>query len=216
LRAGAIFDLDGTLIQGTSAERLFLPYLQRRGLLGPRQWLAFLASACLLPITGWTAAFRRNKHYLTGLEVQQIQQVLPDFLNTVLEKRFCAPVVERLERLREDGIAVYLLTGAPDFLALAIGERFGATEAVGTRLEVRDGRFTGRLSGPHYFGQKKVEGVMELAERYQLDLRQSYGFADHVHDIPFLERFGHPVAVEPKLGLLRHARRCGWEIIHCG
>ncbi len=215
MNPGAIFDLDGTLIKGTSAERLFLPYLHRRGVLGTRQWIALLASACTVPVRGWTMAMRRNKRYLTAVDVGQIRDLMPDFVRTVLEHHFCAAVVRRLEQLRNDGYALCLLTGAPDFLAEAVAQRLGAVEGLGTRLEVRNGRFTGRLAGPHYFGRMKVSGVEELAARHRLDLQRSYGFADHVHDIPFLQCFGHPVAVEPKPGLARHARRHGWEILRC-
>ena len=34
MKRGAVFDLDGTLIRGTSAERLLVPYLVRRGVVG--------------------------------------------------------------------------------------------------------------------------------------------------------------------------------------
>lgn len=215
MRPGAIFDLDGTLVRGTSAERLFVPFLRRNGVLGVRQWLPFLAQAILFPIIGWTAAMRRNKRYLTGVEVARIEGLLPEFLETMLEDHLCTPLIGRLDSLRNDGFVLCLLTGAPDFLAQAIGRRLRTDDALGTSLEVRDNRFTGRLAGPHYFGRKKVDGVHSLASKHELQLSQSHGFADHVHDIPFLKCFGHPVAVDPKRGLRRYARRHGWEILRC-
>jgi HAD superfamily hydrolase (TIGR01490 family) len=215
LNAGAVFDLDGTLIRGTSAERLFVPYLARARLLGIRQWLPFLATACSLPFAGWTVAMRRNKRYLTNLDCTRVQKLVPDFVTDVLEPRFCSPVVERLKELRTEGYAICLLTGAPDFIAEAVGRHLGAVESTGTRLLVRDGRYTGGLAGPHYFAGEKTRALREIARRHQLDLSLSYAFADHVHDIPVLEAVGHPVAVDPKPGLERHARQQGWEVMRC-
>ncbi len=210
---GAIFDLDGTLIAGTSAERLFVPFLARRGALGPRQWIPFLSELLPLPLVGRTRAMRRNKRYLTGLEIGEVERLTRDFLITTLRARYHEGTIARLRRLREEGKVVCLLTGAPDFLADAVAEDLGIAVASGTRLDTRDGRYTGRLAGPHWFGPAKVEGVRELAREHDLDLDRSFGFADHVQDIPFLGCFGHPVAVDPHPGLREHAEAHGWEIL---
>jgi len=215
LSPAAVFDLDGTLIRGTSAERLLVPYLARRGLLGARQFAAALATALTIPAVGRTRALRRNKRYLAGVEVGLLHHHLPRFLTDVLEARCCPSVLKRMETLRDAGHSVYLLTGAPDFIAEALVRRFGMTGGIGTPLAVHEGRFTGRLAGTHYFGRNKVLGVGELVRRHGLDLPHSFGFADHVEDIPFLECFGHPVAVEPDAGLGRHAEGRGWEILRC-
>jgi len=56
----AVFDLDGTLLPGVSAERLFIRYLIRRGSVGARQLLRSAVTASTLPVRGRTAALRRN------------------------------------------------------------------------------------------------------------------------------------------------------------
>lgn len=213
LKPAAVFDLDGTLIRGTSAERLLVPYLARRGLVGVRQVAAALATAVTLPVAGQTRALRRNKRYLEDVDVEAVQAHLPSFFGDTLEGRYNRSALQRMEVLREAGLGLYLLTGAPDFIAEAAVRRFGLEDGVGSPMGVRDGRYTGRLEGPHYFGGAKVLGLDTLARRHSLDLAASYGFADHKADIPFLECFGHPVAVEPDAGLRRHAELRGWEIL---
>lgn len=94
-----MFDLDGTLIRGTSAERLLVPFLLRRGVLGPRQVAAALTTAVKLPIVGRTAALRRNKRYLVGLDVDAVREHVRDFLSEILESRFNGSVVRRLLEL---------------------------------------------------------------------------------------------------------------------
>jgi len=215
LRPAAVFDLDGTLIRGTSAERLLVPYLVRQGVIGPRQLAASLARALTLPIAGRTGALRRNKRYLAGVEVEAVHHHLPGFFDDVLSSRYCASALARMQDLQNRGFAVYLLTGAPDFLADAVVRRFGMAGGVGTPLAIRGSRFTGRLAGSHYFGEGKIQAVGELVRAHGLDLERSFGFADHVTDISFLECFRHRVAVEPDSGLRRHALRQGWEVLSC-
>ena len=213
MKPAAVFDLDGTMVRGTSAERLFVPYLVRAGVVRTSQLAAALSTALSLPVAGRTAAIRSNKRYLAGLGRQQVVEHACVFVRRVLERRFAARVVARLEILRARGYLVCLLTGAPDFIAQAVCRRFALTDAIGTGLEVCDGRFTGRLDGPHYFAETKRTGVEELVRRHAIDLGRSIGFADHWSDVPFLECFGQAVAVEPGRALRREAQRRGWEVL---
>lgn len=216
MNAAAVFDLDGTLIRGTSAERLLVPYLARRGLVGWRQIGAALALATTLPLVGRTRALRRNKRYLAGVEVAAVRACFGEFLLDVLEKRWCSQLVARMASSREAGFEVHLVTGAPDFIAQAVAARFNMDSAVGTPMEVRADRFTGRLAGTHAFAEAKRGAVWALAGQRDLDLTHSYGFADHRSDVAFLECFGRPVAVAPDAALRREARRRGWEVMECG
>lgn len=215
MRAAAVFDLDGTLIHGTSAERLLVPWLVRRGVLGFRQLAAAAGLAAGLPVLGRTRALRRNKRWLTGVPTDRVLPLLDRFLDEVVEPRWCRPTLARLETLRAEGLAVFLLSGAPAFLVEAVGRRLGV-EGTGTELERSDGRFTGRLAGTHWFAEAKPAALRALAEAEELDLSASWGFADHLTDVPFLACFGHPVAVDPSPALQEVARERGWEVLGCG
>lgn len=213
MRPAALFDLDGTLIRGTSAERLLVPWLVRAGVIGPRQLAAAAALAAAWPLIGRTRAVRRNKRWLTGVEAEAVLSRMDAFLDEVVAPRWCAPALARLEELRAEGVAVFLVSGAPDFIVRAVSERLGAEGFVGTPMEVREGRFTGRLCGPHCFAAAKVDALLALAREHELDLASSWGFADHATDVAFLRGVGHPVAVEPAEALLRVAQEGGWEVI---
>jgi len=71
----AVFDIDGTLVRGSS-ERAFGRYLARRGLLGPRQIAAFLALGLrTLPSAG-RHTLKKNKGYLAGPAIAEIDRLL--------------------------------------------------------------------------------------------------------------------------------------------
>jgi phosphoserine phosphatase len=88
------------------------------------------------------------------------------------------------------------------------------TGGIGTRGEIVDGVYTGRLAGPFCYGRGKVEAIAELARWEGLDLAQCYAYSDSASDLPMLEAVGHPVVVNPDGRLERHARRHGWPVVH--
>jgi putative phosphoserine phosphatase/1-acylglycerol-3-phosphate O-acyltransferase len=213
VRQAAVFDLDGTLVRGTSVERLLVPWLVRRGLVGARQLGEAALVAAAWPVVGRTRAVRRNKRWIAGVEVAAVESNMEEFLDEVVEQRWCRPVMELMEGLRASGLAVFLLSGAPDFVARAVGERLRVEGAVATPMEVVGGRFTGRLSGAHVFGPQKLLALRELAQEHDLDLQASWGFADHPSDVDFLGGFGNSVVVDPPPGLRRIAEKRGWTVV---
>ncbi|MDH5761228.1 MAG: HAD-IB family hydrolase [Gemmatimonadota bacterium] len=209
----AVFDLDGTLLPRTSAERLFLRFLVRKRLVGPRGLLAAAARVATLPLRGREEALLRNKAYMAGISEQDVRALADDFVAAIVAPRLCPVILRRMEGLRADGFVLDLLSGTHDVIAEAVGRRLGMADALGTALEVVDGRYTGTIAGVHYFGPAKVEGVEILRRRRDFDPEVSFAFGDHGADVAFLERFGHPVAVEPDRSLRREALRRGWEVV---
>jgi len=120
--------------------------------------------------------------------------------------------VERIRWHRAEGHLVVLLTGTLDFLGEPLRAYLGADRMLAARPQVRQGRLTGRLAEAHPYGERKHELLLHLAQEEGLDLRNSYAYADHHSDVPFLETVGHPVAVNPDRRLARIARQRGWTV----
>ena len=211
--SAAIFDLDGTLVRGTSAERLLVPWLVRRGVVGWPQLASALGRLARLPSRGATFALRRNKRWLSGVRVDRVLEGLERFLDEVLMPRICPRVASRLFQEQSRGARTWLLTGAPDFVARAVANRLRMDGAIATGLEIHDGLFTGEISGRHVFATAKRDALHELAHEHAVDLAASSGYADHGSDVPFLDCFGRAVAVRPDRRLARTARQRGWDVL---
>jgi len=212
-RSAAIFDLDGTLVRGTSAERLLVPWLARRGVVGWPQLASALGRLARLPVRGATVALRRNKRWLTGVRVERVLEHIDQFLDEVLMPRICPVVASQLIQEKSRGARIWLLTGAPDFVGRAVASRLNMDGAVATGLAIRDGCFTGEISGRHVFAAAKRDALHDLAREEAVDLAASSGYADHGSDVHFLECFGRPVAVRPDRRLARTARLRGWDVL---
>ena len=95
---------------------------------------------------------------------------------------------------------VWLVTGTLAPLARAVAWFMPCGVAVcGTEIEVRDERFTGRLSGAHMSYGEKARAAREIAAANAFDLAQSYAYGNQLSDLRMLEAVGNPVAVNPNM-----------------
>jgi HAD superfamily hydrolase (TIGR01490 family) len=202
----AIFDVDGTLVRG-GTERLFFRYLvQTRRLNLPRA-LGFLVRLAAAPGERF-----RNKTYLAGLAVADMEHLGRRCLEEVILPRLRPPAVERLRAHQSGGRKIIFLTGSLAFLMAPLQEHLSADWLIATELAHVNGRFTGEITGLHPRGENKRRLLEELARHQDLDLACSSAYGDHEEDAPFLGSVGHPVAVSPTRALKRLARQRGWPV----
>jgi alcohol-forming fatty acyl-CoA reductase len=200
----AFFDLDGTLLPSPSLEWRFIAWLPARDAIDGNHlaaWLGYFARNI------WHdpyAATFENKHYLAGLR----ESLAADWEGSLGSDslRFFAFGAERIEWHQAQGHSVFLVSGTLGPLARAAARRLpGAIEACASELEARAGHWTGRLAGEHLRGESKAHAIRRLAARHALDLGESYAYGNALADLPMLEAVGHPVAVNPEVGLERIA-----------
>ena len=128
-------------------------------------------------------------------------EVLPKLLAKV------RPEARRLLDLhRHAGRNTYIVSAAPVELVEPLAHSLGMTAGIGTRSEIVDGVYTGRLAGPFCYEPGKVTAMEEIARWDGLDLSQCYAYSDSASDLPMLDAVGHPVAVNPDSKLERRAR----------
>lgn len=121
----------------------------------------------------------------------------------------CAKVAKH----RALGHVLAVLTTSSPYASEPLGAHLDIPHVLCTRLEVKDGVFTGAVAGPVCFGRGKVRVAEEFARERDVDLGASWFYTDSYSDLPMLERVGHPVAVNPDLRLRRHARARGWPAL---
>lgn len=211
--ACVLVDVDGTLLQGPSIERLFVAHLWHRRLLGPRQIGAGLGFFLRFGLRyGWLTAVK-NKAYLAGLEVSEIARIADVFVHERVSGRVRRSVLERLQTHGAAGEPVVLLSGAPDFLVHPLADSVGAHAVAATVCAQKDGVFTANPPVRHPFYRDKVIIATERCAELGFALAECTAYADDAYDLPLLNQVGYPVAVCPDRRLRRAARREGWEII---
>lgn len=115
---------------------------------------------------------------------------------------------------RNQGHRVVIVSAATPYVVRHVARDLDLDdEYLATRLEVVDGKFTGRVVEPACYGQGKVILTRQYAADHNLDLGQSYFYSDSSSDLPLLEAVGHPVAVNPNRRLGRIAAGRGWPVM---
>jgi HAD superfamily hydrolase (TIGR01490 family) len=207
----AIFDIDGTLVRG-STERRFWRYLLVRGRQGPRQILAYLWFLLRFSPTYGVDVAKKNKAYLFNLEVADVQALAAAFVATEIPRLF-APTLERLRQHLRRGDTVVLLSGTLEPIARAFADTLGVERVCATVCSQRNGRYRADRPEVHPFGQAKLELAAEIADELGTELRHASAYADSGHDLPLLRAVGEPVAVLPNASLAIAAADADWEVI---
>lgn len=219
MNRAAFFDVDGTLTERPSLERRYFRALRHEGKISLRNGIAWLAEAARLAPNGLTSVLQGNKAYLrlirsAGLRANRVGENAP----------FFPAAVERVARHAMNGERIVLVTGTLEFLAEQIAQRLrgelmkrdvnAEIYVCATRLEEKDGRWTGRVLGLPMLGKAKAIAVWWYAQNWNLNLAESSAYGDGALDEWMLASVGNPVVVNPDSQLLATARRQRWKIVN--
>ena len=215
-RGAAFFDLDRTLMAGSSAFQ-FGRAAYKAGLVSRRRLAADAWENLLFRLRGSTdegtdALRLRISELLTGVRVRDLQRLAPDVLAGVLPRLYPRMLAIAYEH-QDAGRPVFICTAASQEMAELMAIVLTFDGAVGSVSEVVDGQYTGRAGGPFTYREGKAQAIRELAAREEIELAASYAYSDSESDLPMLRAVGHPVAVNPDTVLARVAREEEWEIL---
>jgi HAD superfamily hydrolase (TIGR01490 family) len=215
-QAAAFFDLDRTLMAGSSAFQ-FGRASYAAGLLSRRQLARDAWANVRFRLQGSTdeateALRERIYTSIAGQRVVDLQRLMPRVLAGVLPRLYPRMLDVAYEH-QDAGRPVYIVTAASQEMAELLASVLVFDGGIGARSEVQGGVYTGRPDGPFTYREGKAVAMRQLAEREGLDLAASYAYSDSESDLPMLRCVGHPVAVNPDAALARVAREEGWDVI---
>lgn len=215
--ACAFFDLDKTLIEGSSAFQ-FGRAAYRAGLLGRRQLLSDAIANAQFRLRGATdedslALRQRIATSLQGTRVTDLERLGAAVLAGILPRVY--PKMLALAHEHQDaGRRAFIVTAASQELAEILARVLALDGAIGSQMsEIEDGVYTGQPAGLFIYRAAKAQAIKEMADREGFDLAASYAYSDSESDLPMLRAVGHPVAVNPDTRLARVAREEGWEVL---
>ena len=208
-------DLEGTLTAGETW-RGIRAYLEAHGRgrdfwwFFVRQLPEFVGSAIgLIPKrqfqNRWTAKIMQ---LFTGLSASEFQTIAAWVVEHELLPKVRRSVLAELELAKKNGARVILASGTYQPVLEAFAAAYGF-EAIGTRLEWRNGFLTGKVIGEISVGQTKKTNLETALAGQILDC--AYG--DTLPDIPMLEFAQTAVVVSGDAALESTAHQRGWRII---
>jgi HAD superfamily hydrolase (TIGR01490 family) len=209
----AVFDVDRTLVPVTTTERIFIRYLFRKRVIGlgvAARTLIFLLRS-LRQATPFEA-IRRRRAYLQGQPYDKMERLAHQCFETDIKPRLSQAGLAAIREHKAQGHTIVLLSGSLDFLLRPLKEYVDADHMIAARMEIIDGKLTGKILGDYPYGSYKALLIRHFAQEHGLDFTRSYAYADHHTDHELLRLFGTPVVINPKARMQDIARREGWTV----
>ena len=216
-RGAAFFDLDKTLMQGSSAFQ-FARAVRAAGLINRRQLAGDAFANLKFRLRGATdeetnTLKDRIASSVGGHRVKDFERLgLPVLLRVL--PRIYPQMLEIAYAHQDAGRDVYIITAANEELAWVLAQVLVFDGGIGSHFSDQvDGIYTGRSDGPFVYGEQKATEIRRLAAEHGYDLSQSYAYSDSASDVPMLSVVGHAVVVNPDRTLAMLAKQRGWQTL---
>jgi phosphoserine phosphatase len=175
-----VFDVDSTLVNGEAIDEL-----AREA--GKGEAVAALTRQAMDGSLEFADALRRRVAELEGLPLEAALRAR--------DRLELTPGAERtVATLRELGYRVAAISGGFDLIVEPLKARLGLDHAHANRLEVVDGRLTGRLLGDLVDAEGKARLLRSIAAEERVPLEQVVGIGDGANDFPMLQAAGLGIA----------------------
>ncbi len=213
----AFFDVDNTIIRGSTI--FFLGRgMYQRGFFSKRDISAFVLANLRYRLTGTEKPEEIEKFqnaatdFIGGHNVKEIEAIGSEIYDEFVSPALWQGTIDIANKHLADSVEVWLVTAAPQDMAVLIANRLGFTGALGTKAEIVNGVYTGKMNGLLLHGNQKAVAIKELADAQGIDLKNSYAYSDSHNDFPLLTAVGNPAAINPDTLLQIRAIRENWPI----
>jgi len=213
----AFFDVDNTITRGSTLYFLGKG-MYNRGFFTKRDIGAWVLANIRFRMTGTEKSevisrFQKAAtDFIGGHDVKEIRIIGEQIYSEFVSPSIWQGTIELAKEHLSAGDEVWLVTASPEDFANLIAERLGFTGAIGTKAEVKDGKYTGNLNGKLLHGKEKAIAITELTKARGISLQDCFAYSDSHNDLPLLSAVGHPRAINPDAKLRIIAFAQSWPV----
>ena len=201
----ALFDMDGTIIDGDTNDISFNQYLAQglidKSVIDKLNYFEDLFYKGVLDINEFV---RFAVTPLLNFTKEKRDLVLDNIVKNNIYPKVRLDALKQIKFHKDRGDTVVIVTSTMDYLVEVVARYLKVEYYLGAPMEQQDGRLTGKQAGIVPFQQDKITCVKEFAMQHHLSLEGMYGYGDSVNDIPMLSICEHKFAVNPNQKLLEH------------
>jgi HAD superfamily hydrolase (TIGR01490 family) len=213
----AFFDVDNTITRGSTLYFLGKG-MYNRGFFTKRDIGAWVLANIRFRMTGTEKSevisrFQKAAtDFIGGHDVKEIRIIGEQIYSEFVSPSIWQGTIELAKEHLSSGDEVWLVTASPEDFANLIAERLGFTGAIGTKAEIKDGKYTGNLNGKLLHGKEKAIAITELTKARGINLQDCFAYSDSHNDLPLLSAVGHPRAINPDAKLRIIAFAQSWPV----
>jgi HAD superfamily hydrolase (TIGR01490 family) len=219
----AIFDLDGTLIKKhiwTGLVKHHLKFKENRLLVFKYLFFRFgllpLFAFRLISQKKFFETWRKNISWmLKGMDLEKIEKTFHWISEFYLLPSLNTDLLKLKKEHKENNFLTILVSGSYKKLLEILNKKLKFDFVIGTELEIKDKKATGKIIPPLCFSEGKKKKFEEFLkkENLKIDFKESFAYTDSIFDLPILNLVGNPVVINPDKDLLILAQKYGWKII---
>jgi putative phosphoserine phosphatase/1-acylglycerol-3-phosphate O-acyltransferase len=214
-KIGAFFDLDGTLVAGFTAVILTQERLLRRDM-GVGELLSMVQAGLshTLGRIEFEDLIGKASAALAGRVLDDLEEVGERLFNQRIESRIYPEMRELVRAHVARGHTVVLSSSALTIQVNPVARFLGISNMLTNKFETNeDGLLTGGVLKPILWGPGKAAAVQRFAAEHDIDLKDSYFYADGDEDVALMYLVGNPRPTNPEGKMAAVAKRRGWPIL---
>ena len=214
-RIGAFFDLDGTLVAGFTAVILTQERLRRRDI-GVGELLSMVQAGLnhTLGRIEFEDLIGKASSALAGRLIDDLEEIGERLFAQRIESRIYPEMRELVRAHVARGHTVVLSSSALTIQVDPVARFLGIANTLTNKFETNeDGLLTGGVLKPILWGPGKAAAVQKFAAEHDIDLKDSYFYADGDEDVALMYLVGNPRPTNPEGKMAAVAKRRGWPIL---
>ncbi|MEJ2098759.1 MAG: phosphoserine phosphatase SerB [Desulfobacterales bacterium] len=188
-----VFDMDSTLIQGEAIDEL-------ARMAGVGHQVAQITENGMRGKIDFKESLIRRVALLKGMDANVLSIVAQNLVLTEGAERVTL-------KLKQLGYKIGIISGGFEYFGKYLQQKLALDYVFTNRLEIKDGKITGKLEGDIIDGHKKAEILRTIAKVENISLQQTIAVGDGANDLPMISIAGLGVAFQAKPIVEENAQR---------
>lgn len=206
-KIAAFFDIDGTLYRDNFISELFKKLI-KSDIIEEEKWFVDVKPE----FSKWDRRIGTYDVYLNKIAdiyKEAIKGYHKSFIEHLVKRivqekggRVYVFTRERIKWHKQQGHKLISISGSPSEVVREVALLYGFDDYIGSAYTINNnGIYTGNVI-PMWDSDSKKKAVLDMQNKYNLDLKNSYAYGDTAGDFSMMKLVGNPVLVNPTRELI--------------
>ncbi len=209
----AFFDLDGTILRKNSGKILVLR-AHKAGMMPARKLLSgiYLSLLHKLDLMSPLRIIELMAEWVSGLPEKVLKEFAGHVFTNSIQSFIRTEIPSELRFHKTRNAELVILSSAIEEICYPVARYLGMDAVISSRLEIRDGLYTGNPKGNFCVGEEKFRRLTEYCSMKGYLPGEAFFYGDSISDLQALSGVGHPVCINPDRKLKKVAKAKEWDV----